>query len=212
MPVIVLADVSGSMVGAKIKALNEALRQMVESFAEIDGARGVIHVGVVAFHDDAQVVLHPTPAARAKLEPLKASGMTSMGKAFDLIREVLDDPDAIPRGSYLPTLVLISDGQPNDSGFEESLNALLAAPRASKALRLAMAIGEDADVDVLRRFVAHPEIPVVRARDAASIHKFFRFVTYTVTQRSLSMNPNAMSAALLPAPRSVDLDDDDLVY
>ena len=215
LPVVVLADVSGSMAGEKIEALNEALRQMLESFAAIDGSRGSVWASVITFSDRAELVVPPAPAARLAaddgLPTLSAGGMTAMGTTFQDARALLEDREAIPRGAWLPTLVLLSDGQPNDA-WEEPLAALLAAPRASKAMRLAVAIGADADVGMLRRFVGHPEIPVVRARDASRIASFFRFVTYTVTQRSMSVNPNALGAALLPAPGTVDLDDDDLVY
>ncbi len=215
LPVVVLADVSGSMGGDKISSLNEALRQMVESFAAIDGSRGSVWTSVITFHDRAELVLPPAPAstlaAGGGLPGLRAGGMTAMGAAFSVVRELLEDREAIPRGAWLPTLVLLSDGQPNDT-WEPPLQELLSAPRASKAMRLAMAIGADADVDMLRRFVGHPEIPVVRARDASRIASFFRFVTFTVTQRSVSINPNAVGPALLPAPHTVDLDVDDLIY
>ena len=39
LPVIVMADISGSMSGEKIAALNEALRQMLESFRGLDSPR-----------------------------------------------------------------------------------------------------------------------------------------------------------------------------
>jgi hypothetical protein len=51
-----------------------------------------------------------------------------------------------------PVLVLISDGQPTDD-FEAGLAALMAEPWARKAVRLAIAMGHDADEEVLQRFI-----------------------------------------------------------
>ena len=211
LPVIVLADASGSMAGEKIASLNESLRQMVEAFRDIDSQSCEAWVSVVAFSDMAEVVLAPTPASDADPPALRASHTTAMGAAFRVVRELLEDREAIRGGAWAPTLVLVSDGQPTDA-WERELQALLDSERAARALRLAMAIGADADVAMLKRFVAHPEIPVVRAKDARSIASFFRFVTFTVAQRSMSATPNSISGALVPSPHSVDLDPDDLIY
>ena len=50
LPVIVLADVSGSMsANGKIDALNDAIQSMIESFAAEDHSRAEIHFAVIAF-------------------------------------------------------------------------------------------------------------------------------------------------------------------
>ena len=50
LPVIVLADVSGSMsANGKIDALNDAVSEMIATFAEEDDTRAEIHVSVIAF-------------------------------------------------------------------------------------------------------------------------------------------------------------------
>ena len=50
LPVILLADVSGSMAtNGKIDALNDAIQSMIESFAAEDHSRAEIHVSVIAF-------------------------------------------------------------------------------------------------------------------------------------------------------------------
>ena len=48
-----------------------------------------------------------------------------------------------------PVLVLISDGQPTDD-FGKGLEDLLGQPWGKKAVRVAIAIGDDADLEVLR--------------------------------------------------------------
>ena len=54
-------------------------------------------------------------------------------------------------------LVLISDGQPTDD-FTSGLQALMNEPWGRKAVRIAIAIGEDADQEVLKKFIANPEL------------------------------------------------------
>jgi uncharacterized protein YegL len=210
LPIIVLADTSGSMAGEKIAALNEALRQMVESFREIDDGRVTPWVAIVTFDDSARVSVAPCPAHAVALPPLRADGRTAMGGAFRIVREMLEDRGRVPSTAYTPNLVLVSDGQPNDD-WQPELSALLSSERARRGLRLAMAIGSDADEAMLKQFVS-PEIPVVRASDASRIRNFFQMVTFTVAQRSKSQAPNEVGPALLPPPISFGFDEDDLVY
>ena len=85
--------------------------------------------------------------------------------------------------------MLVSDGQPTDT-WESALDKLTQQGRAQKADRIALAIGADADVGVLQRFLANPEKKVFRADDARRIKDFFQFVTMSVTARTRSANPN----------------------
>jgi uncharacterized protein YegL len=200
------------MAGEKIASLNEALRQMVESFRNLGDTRANIWLCVINFADKAMLALPPTPVADAVLSTLSAGGKTAMGDAFRLAGQIIEDRTAIPRGSYLPTLVLFSDGRPNIAGWEAEIEHLLASPRSGRAMRLAMALGGDADEAMLRRFIGNSQVPLVRSGDAQRIQSFFRLVTFTVAKRSMSLNPNELVADLLPVPQSVDLDDDDLVF
>ncbi|MFQ1766520.1 vWA domain-containing protein [Aeromonas veronii] len=50
LPVILLCDTSGSMsVDGKIEALNEAVKQMITTFAEESRIRAEIQVGLITF-------------------------------------------------------------------------------------------------------------------------------------------------------------------
>lgn len=205
LPVIVLADVSGSMAAnGKITALNDAIAEMIATFAEEDDSRAEIHVSVVTFGGAAARV-HKTlnPAGKVNWEAMSANGRTPMGQAFVLAREMIEDKSIIPSRAYRPTVVLVSDGVPTDD-WEQSLKELLASERASKAMRLAMAIGEDADKKTLSAFLADPKGRVFEAHEAREIRKFFRWVTMSVTSRSRSANPNSVVAV-----EPTDLDDFD---
>lgn len=190
LPVIVLADVSGSMgVNGKIGALDDAMRVMIESFAAEDDLRAEIHLAVITFGGAAHTHLEPTAARDVQWTPMRAMGSTPLGAALDEARVLLDDRERIPSRAYRPVLVLVSDGVPNDA-WEAPLDALLQSPRGAKADRLAMAIGADADEAMLARFTGSAEA-VVRAGDAGRIREFFEFVTMTVQSRSRSARPNA---------------------
>jgi uncharacterized protein YegL len=206
-PVIVLADTSGSMAeNGKIDALNASLKSMVETFAKESRLRAEIQVGLIIFGGKAQMQL-PLVAAHSVtgLTELLAEGATPMGAAFDLARQLLEDKHSIPSRSYRPVLILLSDGQPTDE-WEAPFKALCESERAQKATRIAMAIGADADEDMLRDFANDNEAPIFKAHNARDIHRFFRAVTMSVTTRSASHNPDAAGGFVVPPPDDDGLD------
>ena len=195
LPVIVLADVSGSMAAnGKIDVLNEAVREMIATFAEEEDTRAEIHVAVVTFGADGARLHKPLkPASEVTWESMSASGRTPMGGAFTLVQQLVEDREAIPGRAYRPTIVLVSDGVPTDD-WKTPLASLLGSDRAAKAARFAMGIGDDADKETLRAFLVGDEGRVFEAHEAREIRKFFRWVTMSVTSRSRSANPNNVVA------------------
>ena len=207
LPVIVLADTSGSMgENGKIEALNAAMKDMVSTFAKESRLRAEIQVGLITFGGKAQMHL-PLVAAHgvAGFSEFKADGVTPMGAAFDLARQLLEDKDRIPSRAYRPVLILLSDGQPTDD-WEAPFKALRDSERAQKATRLAMAIGPDADEAMLKDFANDAEAPIFKAHNARDIHRFFRAVTMSVTTRTASQNPDISTAFVVPPPDEDALD------
>lgn len=204
LPVIVLADISGSMgADGKIQSLNQAMKEMLESFRDEDDLRAEIHVAVITFGgDDARTHLALTPAANAAWSELPAAGRTPMGAAFAAAKALVEDRDAIPGRAYRPTIVLLSDGEPTDD-WQAPLAELLASERGGKAFRMALGIGADARPDVLAAFLHDPAARVFQADEARKIREFFRLVTMSVTSRSRSANPNV--AAVVPSEEEWDL-------
>lgn len=206
LPVIVLADTSGSMsVNGKIDALNEALKSMILSFGRESRLRAELQVGLITFGGEAAMAHVPLVGARRieGVEALVAQGRTPMGSAFAMARQWLEDKDLIPSRAYRPVLVLVSDGAPTDD-WEAPLEALKASERGQKATRFAMAIGADADRAMLRQFTDDLEAQVFESDAARDIVRFFRAVTMSVVARSTSGSPNTA----LPLNLSDDLDDD----
>ncbi|MBE8969813.1 VWA domain-containing protein [Nostocales cyanobacterium LEGE 12452] len=208
LPVIVLADVSTSMEGEKITTLNAALVEMHQKFQTVHDTRSEIHTAIITFASNAQQILSLTPVENVKIPTLAAGGTTAMGAAFNIALQLLQDEQQMPKRSYLPTIVLVSDGQPNDD-WEEALQKLLDSERGKRAVRLAIGIGDDCGFDVLKRFVNHPEIPVVRATEVSKLMDFFRIVSMSVMARSVAQNPNSTSNFPL---HLLNDDDDDLPF
>lgn len=206
LPVIIMADISGSMSAeGKIKALNRAIAEMISSLASETDTQGEIQVAIITFGSREAKIYQPLkPISQVQWTDMSAYGLTPLGAALEVATDLVEDRSQIPSRAYYPTIVLVSDGEPTDE-WKAPLERLLKSERGAKAVRLAMAIGEDADEAVLKEFIANPDIPLFRAEQARQIKPFFQWVTMTVSALSKSINPQ--SVPLMMPDAIEDLED-----
>jgi uncharacterized protein YegL len=107
-----------------------------------------------------------------------------MGRALTLVADQLKIPPMTDR-ALPPVLVLISDGQPTDD-FTSGLQALMNEPWGRKAVRIAIAIGEDADQEVLKKFIGNPELRPLQANNPEALTKYIRWVSTAVLKSASS--------------------------
>jgi len=177
-----IADCSDSMgVGGKIQALNTAIREAIPHMRRVaqDNPNAQVLVRAVRFSDGAYWhIAQPVPVEQFEWVDLQAKGVTDMGKALELVAEQLKMPPMPERG-LPPVLVLISDGLPTDD-FAAGLNALLDLPWGKKAVRIAIAIGEDANLEVLQRFINNSELKPLRANNPEALVTRIRWASTAV--------------------------------
>jgi len=192
-----IADCSGSMaVDGKIQSLNTAIKEAIPHMQEVadENPNAQVLVRAVRFSDGAQWhVSQPTDIADFKWEDLEAAGVTAMGMALGIVADQLKIPPMTDR-ALPPVLVLISDGQPTDD-FAGGLQALMNEPWGRKAVRIAIAIGEDADQEVLKRFIDNPELRPLQANNPESLIKYIRWVSTAVLKSASSPASQTMAAA-----------------
>lgn len=207
LPVVLLLDVSSSMSGDKIENLNKAVEDMLDTFAQEEKMETEILVSVITFGNQVELQVPYTKASQVQWQGLQANGMTPMGTALKMAKAMIEDKETTPSRAYRPTIVLVSDGQPNDS-WERPLEEFISEGRSAKCFCWAMGIGQDADKGVLDRFISKTpflatEVPnrVFEAKEARDIHQFFQLLTMSMTRRTQSKNPNVV-------PASIELDED----
>ena len=196
LPVVLLLDTSSSMNAggeqSKILELDSAVRDMIKDFSHEEQLETEIQVSVITFgYNGVQLALPYTNASKVQMKPLEAAGNTPMGTALRMAKDMIEDKETTPSRAYRPLVILCSDGAPNDD-WEGPMDNFIKDGRSSKCDRMAMAIGSDANETVLKRFIEGTENPLFYAKDASSMHKFFKFVTMSVATRSHSQNPNVI--------------------
>ncbi len=174
-----LVDCSGSMaLDGKIQALNNAAREALPHMREV--ARGNPHakplLRVLRFATGAEwMTAEPVPIERFSWSELSAGGVTDLGAALGLLVRELGSPE-MPRRALPPVIVLISDGRPTDD-FDAGLAALDAEPWGAQAVRLGIAIGRDADHEMLSRFIGDPLVPILQANAPEALVRQIRWAS-----------------------------------
>ncbi|MGH3273968.1 MAG: vWA domain-containing protein, partial [Streptosporangiaceae bacterium] len=140
---------------------------------ERDQEQAQVFVRAVAFATEPRWhIPHPTPVTQISWKPLEPvyKGLTNMGPAFALVGEALE-AGRIERRALRPALLLITDGLATDppGEFESGLESLMARSAGRAALRLAVAIGQDARSEALNQFIGDPSVPVLVADNTEEI-------------------------------------------
>lgn len=193
-----MLDCSGSMsVNGKMGELNFAIREAIPEMQ--DAARSnpaaSLLVRVISFASGAAWhVQEPTSVHQFSWQDLGTYGCTDMGAAFRLAASALQTPP-MPERALPPVLALVSDGQPTDD-WRSGLRAVDNTPWGKRAVRVAIAIGDDADKSMLREFLANPELEPLHAKNPRQLAVAIRWAS-TAVVKNASM---PRSGATRPAP------------
>lgn len=175
----IVADCSGSMASdGKMQALNNAIRETLPHLQEVStqNPHAKMLIRVIAFSTGARWhVERPVPVEEMVWEDLDANGYTDFGAALDLLAPQLRVPPMEER-SLPPAVLLISDGMPTDD-FRPALGRFLDEPMGRQAVRIAVGIGRDADIEVLERFMGSSEFGPVTANNPEQLVKMIRWAS-----------------------------------
>ncbi|GHT52167.1 tellurium resistance protein TerY [Spirochaetia bacterium] len=184
MVLFFLIDTSGSMVGTKIGAVNTAIREVIPDLREVGGADVDLKIAVLEFSSGCkwQNPNGPVSVDSFSWTNLSADGVTDMGAAFHELNDKLSRNSFLkaPSASVAPVIMLLSDGQPVDD-WEGGLALLKNNNWYKSAVKVAIAIGSDADSEVLAEFTGD-ENTVIAAYKPEILKKMIRKVSVTSSQ------------------------------
>lgn len=167
MNIFFMVDISDSMRGNKIIAVNNASRNVIPIIEDISNsipgfADAEIKIVVMTFSDDVTWI-YPEPRNPQDFiwKDLEAGGQRALGKAcLELSVRLSRNKD---RGGYIyssllgpPVIILLSNGVPTDD-FEGGLRTLKQNNWFKSAIKVAIAIGDDADKNILAQFTGNRE-------------------------------------------------------
>lgn len=189
MTVIFVIDISGSMKGARIGAVNDAIRNVLPELRkrEKGNTSAEIRVAIMEFSTNARWrTLVPEPVSTFQYTDItNVYGGTNYGKAFEKLNEKLsaDQFMSSTAGAYTPLIVFMSDGKPSDMGlYRESLDELKRNKWFRYSTRVGIAIEDGALSDDCKRVLTEftdNEKNVYEAKNTAVLARQIRLVTLT---------------------------------
>ena len=156
------------MQGEKIATLNQGVKNATALITHAASAKGVnVMMQFVLFDSYVVSSQKPTRAADFVLPDLRANGQTMMGAAFRTLAQELHTAQLTVCGPP-PVIVLASDGMPSDDAYG-GLRFVMAERDGKRAVRLAVAIGRDADRRILQAFIGRDGVRPLEANNAQAL-------------------------------------------
>ena len=183
-----LTDYSGSMSGKKIATLNQAIREALPEVrrAVSNHPQVQMMMRAIKFADNAEWHVGPEPVTLEQFvwPELRTTGTTATAQAIRLLASELT-LEKMPRRGYPPVCVLVSDGHCTDpqEEYDGAITALKQLPWGLKAVRLAIAIGDESDYneEELLKFVSHEEIGVLKAHNVQQLVAYIKWASVTAS-------------------------------
>ena len=186
MTLFFLIDTSGSMEGNKIGAVNDAVVNVLPMLNDISETNpdAEIKVAALEFSNGVNWLYDEPKLAKDFIwQDVAASGLTSLGAACSELASKLSRSGGFMQsasGSFAPAIILLSDGGPTDD-YNTGLVKLKANNWFKSAIKIAIAIGDDADKDVLKDFTGSSEA-VITVHNIDALKQIIRVVAVTSSQ------------------------------
>lgn len=208
MVVFFVVDISGSMRGARIGAVNDAIRNVLPELKkrERGNTAAEIKIAILEFSTGAHWrTAAPEPVSTFQYQDIEnVGGGTNYGLAFAAINEKLSRKQFLhsTAGAYTPLIIFMTDGKPSDWGlYKEELERLKRNKWFQYSTRVGIAIEEGALSPECKRVLTEfteNEKNVYEAKDTVILAKQIELVTLTgvdfVTQQGSIQNTNTGAA------------------
>ena len=183
-----LIDTSGSMSGKKIQSVNDAIENVLPIIGEMsdENPDAEINIAAMKFSTGVDWVYNEPKEAKDFIwQPVSPEALTSLGEACrELSRKLSRSngfmPTSTGSGYYAPAIILLSDGGPTDD-FQGGLKVLKENSWFKNAIKVAIAIGDDADEDVLKDFTGSSEA-VIKVHNIDALKTMIRVIAVTSSQ------------------------------
>ena len=160
--IFLVIDTYDNTAGEKIKTINKAVPEIINRIKNVgnDFADYILKIATLSFNE----TINWDPPFPVELddyiyEELPLGKKSLMGKAFsELASKLSKDSFLYSRvGVFAPVIILLSDGKPTDD-YKFGFETLKQNKWYRHAYKIAFAIGEDANKDILAEFTGNHEL------------------------------------------------------
>ena len=146
------------MVGKLVNDLYTVVVRMIETFAADE--KNTYKIAIITFNNYATLHTSYTNATELKTKKLssfQATGMTCVGEALKMAKNLIEDDAKTKRSWDIPRIFLLTDGYPTDD-YKPIMDDFINRGLSSKCQRFSIGIGKDIDEDMLKIFSSKSEL------------------------------------------------------
>lgn len=184
LPVYLLLDCSESMAGDAFEAVKSGLKTMITELRTNPMALETVALSVITFASSARQVMPLTDIITFQMPRFVMGSGTALGAALNMVsgcmdREIVKNTPQC-KGDYRPFCFIFTDGEPTDDW--KAAADRFKTKYGSKATVVAVACGQDADVDKLKYITEN--VVVLKDDSTKALTAFFKWVSASVSTAS----------------------------
>jgi uncharacterized protein YegL len=207
LPVYLVLDTSGSMMGEPIEAVKNGMIILTDALRQDPYALETAHLSVITFDSSARQVVPMSDLTSFTPPAVSAGGSTALGAALDLLAKKIDTEvtktTADTKGDWKPMVFVMTDGGPTDD-WRRGLGEF---KKRKTGVVVGCAAGPSADTSVLKEITEN--VVSLDVADSASLKSFFRWVSASISQGSLKIDAKGAEVGglneLPPPPPEVNV-------
>jgi len=182
LPVYLLIDTSGSMMGEPIESVKNGVQVLTSTLRQDPYALETAYLSVITFDSTANQLVPLTDLTSFQMQEIRASGATSLGAGLTLLAQCMDRElvrsTAEVKGDWKPLVFIMTDGGPTDNWQQ----GLAEFQRRKAGIVVACAAGAKADTNVLKQITE--VVVMLDTADSATIKAFFKWVSASISTGS----------------------------
>ena len=200
LPVYLLLDCSGSMMGEPIEAVRQGVKALLSELRGDPQALETAYLSVITFDSTARQTTPLTELMLFKEPHINASGATALGGALEILIDCINTEvrktTETQKGDWRPLVFIITDGSPTDiEAFKHAAQQLKSVKVANI---IACAAGSNADTTYLKQITEN--VLMMNTLSAGDMAQFFAWVSSSVKMSSKRLDANPGGAIELPPP------------
>ncbi|RBQ20061.1 hypothetical protein DP939_09545 [Spongiactinospora rosea] len=205
LPFYLVCDESASMDGEPLDAINNELPKIHQEIASNPIVADKARFSMVGFSDTAEVLLPLTDLGDIDSLPMLSSrGLTSYGAAFSLLRQAITTDIAELKQAghtpFRPTVFFLTDGQPNDYGWEDAYGELVSPNFTARPHILAFGFGDVEHQTLTRIATFRAFVAQTGVSPAQALSEFARQLTKSIVRSATLSASNPANAPQLVLP------------
>lgn len=207
LPVYLVLDVSGSMLGEPIEAVRNGMQILASTLRTDPYALETAYLSVITFDSEARQAVPLTELVAFQPPNIDAGSTTSLGAALKLTKECIErevqKTTADAKGDWKPLVFLMTDGQPTDDWQK----GLAEFRKAKVGMVIGCAAGPGVDTAVLKQITEN--VVSLDTADSSTIGAFFKWVSASISTSSkkvdLAKSDSTELSELPPPPPQITL-------